>query len=64
MSKYGAGVGSVSREEKLREAAQIHLKVGNIQRYCELMVELGNWERALAMAPGVSMEYWKSLADR
>eukprot|EP00057_Strongylocentrotus_purpuratus_P025354 XP_011679828.1 PREDICTED: WD repeat-containing protein 17 [Strongylocentrotus purpuratus] len=52
------------REEKVREAARLHMKLGEVQRYCELMVELGEWEKALAVAPGISMEYWKQLAER
>uniref|UniRef100_A0A3B3X6W8 Gem-associated protein 5 TPR domain-containing protein n=1 Tax=Poecilia mexicana TaxID=48701 RepID=A0A3B3X6W8_9TELE len=28
------------------------------------MVELGQWEKALAVAPGVSMKYWKKLMQR
>ncbi|XP_059144021.1 WD repeat-containing protein 17-like [Physella acuta] len=64
MSKFGGGIGAPSKEERLKEAARIHIKLGNIQRYCELMVELGKWERALAIAPAVSMKYWKKLNDR
>lgn len=30
-----------TKEERLKEAAEIHLRLGQIQRYCELMVELG-----------------------
>ncbi|XP_069128955.1 WD repeat-containing protein 17-like [Argopecten irradians] len=63
MSKGGA-VGSSAKEENIRKAAQIQIRVGNVQRYCELMVELGEWEKALSVAPGVSMEYWQSLAKR
>lgn len=40
LSKVGA-LGSSAKEEKLRKAAQVHIRVGNVQRYCELMVELG-----------------------
>lgn len=29
------------REDRIREAASIHAKIGQLQRYCELMVELG-----------------------
>ena len=32
---------SRGREEKLREAAMLHMRLGEVQRYCELMVELG-----------------------
>ena len=41
MSKFGGGIGAPSKEESLKEAADIHLRLGQIQRYCELMVELG-----------------------
>lgn len=40
MSKFGGGVGAPTKEDRLREAAGIHICLGNIQRYCELMVEL------------------------
>ena len=38
MSKFSSGI---TREEHLKEAASIHIKLGNVQRYCELLVELG-----------------------
>lgn len=41
MSKFGGGIGVPTTEERLKEAAEIHLRLGQIQRYCELMVELG-----------------------
>uniref|UniRef100_A0A8C3G6W0 WD repeat domain 17 n=1 Tax=Cyclopterus lumpus TaxID=8103 RepID=A0A8C3G6W0_CYCLU len=64
MSKFGGGIGAPSKEERLMEAADIHVRLGQIQRYCELMVELGQWEKALSVAPGVSMKYWKKLMQR
>ena len=41
MTKHGGGIGARTKEERMKEAANIHIKTGNIQRYCELMVELG-----------------------
>jgi hypothetical protein len=41
MSKFGGGIGVPTKEDRLKEAAEIHLRLGQIQRYCELMVELG-----------------------
>uniref|UniRef100_A0A4W3GRT2 WD repeat domain 17 n=1 Tax=Callorhinchus milii TaxID=7868 RepID=A0A4W3GRT2_CALMI len=64
MFKFGGGIGAPSKEERLKEAAEIHLRLGQIQRYCELMVELGEWNKALSVAPGVSMKYWKKLMQR
>ncbi|KAH9519882.1 WD repeat-containing protein 17 [Bulinus truncatus] len=64
MSKFGAGINAPTREERLTDAANIQIKLGNIERYCEIMVELGKWERALAIAPSVSMDYWQKLNQR
>ncbi|XP_050965614.1 WD repeat-containing protein 17 isoform X2 [Labeo rohita] len=64
MSKFGGGIGAPSKDERLKNAAEIHIRLGQIQRYCELMVELGEWEKALSVAPGVSMKYWKKLMQR
>ena len=41
MTKHGGGIGAPTREERMKEAASLHIKTGNIQRYCELMVEMG-----------------------
>jgi hypothetical protein len=41
ISRSVYSIRSPKHEEKLREAASIHIKLGNIQRYCELMVEVG-----------------------
>ena len=41
ITKHGGGIGAPTREERMKEAANLHIKTGNIQRYCELMVELG-----------------------
>ncbi|GFS08154.1 WD repeat-containing protein 17, partial [Elysia marginata] len=64
MSRFGGGIGAPSREDRLRQAAKLHIQLGNVQRYCELMVELGQWVKALALAPSVSMDYWKKLNSR
>ena len=29
------------REDRIKEASSLHAKIGQLQRYCELMVELG-----------------------
>lgn len=48
MSSFGGGVGSMSRESRLREAAKIHIQLGNLQRYCELLVEVGEVSKAVS----------------
>ncbi|XP_029434040.1 WD repeat-containing protein 17 isoform X3 [Rhinatrema bivittatum] len=60
MSKFGGGIGAPSKEERLKEAAEIHLRLGQIQRYCELMVELGeaacegNMQTQHVLTPAIS----------
>jgi len=41
MRKFGTGIGAPTRHEQLSDAADIYIKLGNVQRYCELMIELG-----------------------
>lgn len=48
MSKFVSAIGQPTKEEQLREAAKIHIRIGNIQRYCELMVDLGEVSTACA----------------
>jgi hypothetical protein len=50
--------------EQLRTAAFMFARTGDFSKYCEIMIELNDWNAALAMAPCVSMEYWKSLCLR
>ena len=40
MVRNTSGTGAKVKEEKLREAASIHIRLGQVQRYCELMVEI------------------------
>ena len=46
----------------LRNAAKMFARVGNYQKYCSIMVELGQYQEALALAPCVSFGYWKELS--
>ena len=40
-NSYGFSIGSQSKDSKLLKAAEMQLKLGQIERYCEIMVELG-----------------------
>ena len=46
------------------DAAKLYLKLGEFELYCEALIKLGKWEKALAFAPAVSYEYWKNLTKR
>lgn len=45
-------------EEQLRQAAMIFVQTGDFVKYCSIMIEIGDWMAALAMAPCVSHDYW------
>eukprot|EP00605_Chrysophyceae_sp_TOSAG23-4_P000471 GSChrysophyteH1.ASY1.ANO1.530.1 assembled CDS len=47
---------------QLRTAAKMFVRVGNYQKYCDIMIELGQYQEALAIAPCVSYEYWRELS--
>ena len=35
-----------------------------VKEFCEIQMQLKNYKKALAFAPGVSIEYWQELAER
>ena len=52
------------KSDKILESAKIYLKLGEFEHYCEALVKVDKWERALAFAPAVSYEYWQNLTKR
>ncbi|RLO12196.1 hypothetical protein DYB28_008488, partial [Aphanomyces astaci] len=54
----------LNQRDAVREAATQYLKAGAVQKYCQLLVEVEDWEAALAMAPAVSIEFWRQLAAK
>ena len=59
------GTGAAQRvAEQLKEAAKLYLKIGKVRNYCEIMCEVGEWEKALSVAPSVSIDYWKDLTAK
>ncbi|CAB1327220.1 unnamed protein product [Coregonus sp. 'balchen'] len=57
MSKFGGGIGAPSKEERLRDAAEIHLRLGQIQRYyvrklVNFFTARGQLNEALLVAQG------------
>jgi hypothetical protein len=57
------GTSLSKREDRLAEASNLMLKSGNFQEYCEIQMSLGNFEDAIAYAPKVSMNYWKTCIE-
>ena len=46
------------KEDRLQEAANNFLRTGQFRQYCEIQFQLGNYKKAMAFAPAVSIEYW------
>jgi hypothetical protein len=42
----------------------MYARVGRIRSYCDIMVEIGEWDSALAAAPAVSLAFWRDLAAK
>jgi len=59
-SKIGIGT---KQEERLQKAAQIMLRVGDLRSYCRFMAQAGHWERAICIAPAVSLKFWQELSS-
>nr|XP_053636053.1 WD repeat-containing protein 17-like isoform X1 [Cherax quadricarinatus] len=62
------GHGVASRKHSMQEnqdlLAESYLRCGALHQYCELMTRLHHWDHALALAPAVSVEYWRKLMAR
>jgi hypothetical protein len=59
-----SSMGAAKQDEVLQEAALLHLQAGQVKQCCELLVEAGEWDRALVIAPAVSQEHWAKLLRR
>lgn len=59
-----SAVGASQLSAKLIAAAETYLRLGRVKEYCELLIDAGEWERGIAAAPMVSLEYWRSLCLR
>ncbi|CAE7937157.1 WDR17, partial [Symbiodinium sp. KB8] len=62
--RFGGGLSAQRRKERLAKAAELYARVGDTRKYCEILIELGKWDQAIAIAPSVSMEYWRELCRR
>jgi len=52
------------KEAQAREIAKLHLQMGRVEDCCEQLLTIDDWEKALALAPGSSLEYWRALSAR
>lgn len=48
----------------IRDAADVRMKLGQVKKYCDTLCSLGEWDKALAVAPALGLDYWRSLIKR
>ena len=58
------GTSLAKKEERLLECGRILLEMGEYQKYCEIMMDIGYYDKAMAFAPAVSLKYWRDIALR
>ena len=51
-------------DEQQKTRAQLYAKSGDFVNYCKVLIEMNDWESALAFAPAVSMDYWHELCSK
>lgn len=56
--------GTLPKEQRLQKAAMLYLRTGRVKQYCETMIMLGFYDKALAAAPLVSLQYWRELSRK
>ncbi|EAN95573.1 hypothetical protein, conserved [Trypanosoma cruzi] len=59
--KTVTNAGEEYKKSRIIEAAEFMLQIGKVAEYCQLMAEVGEWDRAIAAAPVVSRDFWRSL---
>jgi WD40 repeat protein len=48
-------------EEQLRQSFLTYATTGDISKCCSILIDLNEWTSAIALAPSVSIEYWREL---
>lgn len=51
-------------KEKLYQLAEKSLLMGDKRKYCEILFDLGEYDKALSAAPSVSYEFWMELIQK
>ena len=59
-----SGLGSLQSKDKYEIAYEKYIRLGEIKKACEALVKIGKWEKALSLAPGDSINYWRDLSTR
>ncbi len=52
------------REDLINESIDLCAKIGDWDKFCELNIEINQWEKAIMAAPHCGIEYWKQILTR
>ncbi|KAG5486446.1 hypothetical protein LSCM4_07377 [Leishmania orientalis] len=63
-SKSVNAAGSSYKKQRLLEAADELLCVGQLEAYCNVLMEAEEWDRAVAASPAISRAYWRSVCQK
>ena len=53
---------ALTKQERTDRAVTLLVQTGQLQLACDLLIDSDSWERALALAPGVSLELYDDVA--
>jgi len=42
----------------------MYARLGDMNQCCSILIDIGDWTTALALAPSVSLEYWQELTAK
>jgi WD repeat-containing protein 17 len=56
--------GVAYKKQRLLDAAEELLRVGQLEGYCNTLMEAAEWDRAIAAAPAISRTYWRSVCQK
>lgn len=48
----------------IHESIDLCAKIGDWEKFCELNIEINQWDKAIMAAPHCGVEYWKKLITR
>lgn len=52
------------RDDLIHESIDLCAKIGDWEKFCELNIEINQWEKAIMASPHCGIEYWKKILNR
>ncbi|KPI90635.1 hypothetical protein ABL78_0231 [Leptomonas seymouri] len=62
--KTVSAAGAAYKKQRLLDAAEELLRAGQLEAYCNALMEAGEWDRAIAVAPAISRAFWRSVTQK